>query len=57
MEISQGNSCVSYLYLKKTKSHVFSFGLFSFFFYKIEEHEGIIGPVQGREVGPVGKER
>jgi hypothetical protein len=39
MEISQGNSLCSYLYLK-LKCHLFSFYLFSFSFYKIREHEG-----------------
>jgi hypothetical protein len=41
MEISQGNSLCSYLYLKQAKMLVF---VLSFFFYKIEEQEGGTGP-------------
>jgi hypothetical protein len=46
MEISQGNSLCSYLYLKQTKMSFFSF-IFSFFFYNIGEEEGRTGPVVG----------
>jgi hypothetical protein len=48
MEISQGNSLCSYLYLKQAKM---SF-IFYFFFYKIRQQEGRTGPAQG--VGDVG---
>jgi hypothetical protein len=57
IEISQGNSLCSYLYLKKAKM-----SFFSFFFYKIREQGGRTGPVGGyqwdgsgsRERGQVG---
>jgi hypothetical protein len=47
MEISQGNSLHSYLYLRQAKVHVFSFYILSFFFYKIGEQESRTGSVQG----------
>jgi hypothetical protein len=49
-EITQGNSLCSYLYLKQAKMSYFSFYLFSFFFYKIEEPEDeqvLLGEGQG----------
>jgi hypothetical protein len=42
MEISQGNSQCSYLYLKQARISCFSFYLFSFFFCKIGEQEGVV---------------
>jgi hypothetical protein len=53
MEISQGNSLCSYLYLKQAKMSCFSFYLFSYF-YKIGEHEVRTRHIQGRRVAPVG---
>jgi hypothetical protein len=47
MEISQGNSSSSYLYLKQAKISYFSFHFLSFFFYRLGEQEGGIGPIQG----------
>jgi hypothetical protein len=43
MEMSQGNSLCSYMYLKQTKLSCFSFHLFFFFLYKIREQEGRTG--------------
>jgi hypothetical protein len=43
MEISQGSSLCSYLYLKQAKM-----SCFSFIFYKIGEQEGITVPTSGR---------
>jgi hypothetical protein len=54
MEISQGNSLCSYMYLK-LKCHVFSFYLFSFFSYKSGEQEGRTSPAQGRRAGTSGR--
>jgi hypothetical protein len=51
MEISQGNSLCSHLYLKQAKMSCFSFYLFSFFFFKIREQEGRIGPAQRGRAG------
>jgi hypothetical protein len=45
MEISQGNSLCSYLYLKQTKTS--SFYLLPFFSYKIGEQVGGTGLVCG----------
>jgi hypothetical protein len=50
MEISQGNSLCSYLYLKKAKMSCFSFYLFS---YIIGEQEGRTSPAQGGGLAPV----
>jgi hypothetical protein len=47
MEIPQGSSLCSYLYLKQAKMSFFFF-FFFFFFYKIEEKEGRTGPSLGR---------
>jgi hypothetical protein len=47
MEISQGNSLCSYLYLQKIKMSFFF--LFSFFFDKIREQEDGTGPAGVRE--------
>jgi hypothetical protein len=44
MEISQGNSLSSCLYLKLAKLSFFSFFFFSIFFYKHGEKEGGTGP-------------
>jgi hypothetical protein len=46
MEISQGNSLCSYIYLKQAKMSYFSLYLFSFFFYKIREQDGRINFAQ-----------
>jgi hypothetical protein len=43
MEITQGNSLCSYLYLKLAKMPCFSFYVLWFFFYKIKEQEGRTG--------------
>jgi hypothetical protein len=48
MEISQGISLCSFLYLKQAKM-----SCFSFFFHKIREQEGGIGPAQGGGLIPV----
>jgi hypothetical protein len=52
MEIPQGNSLCSYLYLKQSKMSCFSFYLFSFFFYKITEQEDWAGLAQGGWLAP-----
>jgi hypothetical protein len=44
MEIAQGNSLCSYLYLRQAKMSCVSFYLFSFSFYKIGEQKGRTGP-------------
>jgi hypothetical protein len=49
IEILQGNSLWSYLYLKQGKMTHFLFISSLFFFYKIREEEG--GPVQVEGVG------
>jgi hypothetical protein len=54
MEITQGNSLCSYLYLKQAKMSCFSFYLFSFIFYKIGDQEGETSPAQRGELAPVG---
>jgi hypothetical protein len=54
MEISQGNSHCSYLYLKQAKISCFSFYLFSFSSYETREQDGEISPAQG-EGGGVGE--
>jgi hypothetical protein len=46
MEMSQETSLFSYLFLKQAKMPGFSFYLFSFFIYKIEEQEGETTPAQ-----------
>jgi hypothetical protein len=48
MEISQGNSLCSYLYLKQAKMSFLIF--FSFFLYKIGEQEEGTGPARGGDV-------
>jgi hypothetical protein len=48
MEISQGNSLCSYLYLKQAKMSCFSFYLLSFFFYKTRELESGTCAAQGQ---------
>jgi hypothetical protein len=57
MQISQGNSLYSYLYLKQAKISCFSFYLFSFFFYKIGEQDGKTCPAQEEGLAPVGGRR
>jgi hypothetical protein len=57
MEMSQGNSLHSYLYLKLAKMSCFSFYLFSFLFCNIREQEGGTGSAQGQGLAPVGGER
>jgi hypothetical protein len=55
VEISQGNSLCSYIYLKQAKmSCFFLFYLLSFFFYKIGEQEGGTSPAQGGRLAPMG---
>jgi hypothetical protein len=54
MEISQGNSLCSYLFLKLAKTLYFSFYLLSFFFFKFGEQEGRTGPAGGGGLAPVG---
>jgi hypothetical protein len=54
MEIPQGNSLCSYLYLKQANMSCFSFSFFFFFFCKIREQEGRTGPAWGGGVVPVG---
>jgi hypothetical protein len=49
MEISQGNSLCSCLYLKQAKMLWFSFYLFS---YKIGQQKDKTNPVQGRGLAP-----
>jgi hypothetical protein len=56
MEISQGNSLCSYLYLKQAKMCTL-FYLFSFFFYKTGDEEGGTSPAQGGRLAPVGEGR
>jgi hypothetical protein len=51
MEISQGNSLCSYLYLKLEKMSCFSF------LQKIREQEGRTCPAQGGGLTSVGRER
>jgi hypothetical protein len=61
LEISQGNSLCSYLYLKQAKMPWFSFYLFFFSFYKIEQKNrvspvlreslALVGRCWGKEVG------
>jgi hypothetical protein len=52
MEIPQGNSMFSYLYLNKQKCHVF---LFIFLlFCNSREQEGRIGPAKGEGFALVG---
>jgi hypothetical protein len=46
MEISQGNSLCSFLYLKQPKMSYFLFYFF-FYFYKIREQEGEASLAQG----------
>jgi hypothetical protein len=46
MEISQGNSLCSQLYLKLAKMSFFSFFLVSFFFYKIRGQAGGTGIIK-----------
>jgi hypothetical protein len=53
MEIPQGNSLCSYLYLKQVKMSCFLFYLLSFLFYKIGEQEGRTSPSQGEGLRPV----
>jgi hypothetical protein len=53
MEVSQGNSLCSYLYLK-LKCHAFQFILFLFFSYKIREQKGGTSPGQGGRLAPMG---
>jgi hypothetical protein len=56
MEISQGNSLCSYLYLKKAKIPCFAFYLSSFFFYTIREwEEGLATNGSGEVVGKEGR--
>jgi hypothetical protein len=43
MEISQGSSLSSYLYLKQANMSCFLFYLFSFLFYKIREQDCPVG--------------
>jgi hypothetical protein len=50
-EIPQGNSLCNYLYLKQAKMSCFSFYLFSFFFYKTVEQEGLTGSTNGEVTG------
>jgi hypothetical protein len=57
MEISQGNSLCSYLFLKQARMSRFSFYLFSVFFYKIGEQEGGYGSCLGGRLAPIGVER
>jgi hypothetical protein len=52
MEISQGNSLCSYLYLKQAKISCLSFYLL--FFYKIREQEGRTSLAQGKGLALVG---
>jgi hypothetical protein len=47
MEITQGISLYSYLYLKLPKTPCFSYHLLCFFFYKIGEQEGGTGSAWG----------
>jgi hypothetical protein len=54
MEISQGNSLCSYLYLKQAKMSCF---LFSFLFYKIGVQDGRTSPAWGGRVGTNGRGR
>jgi hypothetical protein len=53
MEISQGNSLCSHLYLKLEKKVMFFFS--SFLFCKIREQEGRRDPAQGGGLAPVGE--
>jgi hypothetical protein len=53
VEIPQGNSLCSYLYLKQAKMSCHSFSLFSFFFHKIGQQEGKTSPAQGGGLAPV----
>jgi hypothetical protein len=55
MEISQGSSLCSHLYLK-LKCHVFHFIFSLFFSYKIREQEGGTGTSHGGRAG-TGEER
>jgi hypothetical protein len=57
MEISQGNSLYSYLYLKQAKMSFVLFFIFSLFFYKIREQEGGTSPAQRDGIVPVGRGR
>jgi hypothetical protein len=53
MEITQGTSLCSYLYLKLAKMSCFSFYLFAFLLCKIREQEGGTGPAQREGLAPV----
>jgi hypothetical protein len=56
MEITQGNSLCSYLYLKLARAPCISFYLLCFFFYKIEEQEDRTGTAWGdKKIGTSGK--
>jgi hypothetical protein len=56
-EMSQGNSLYSYLYLKQAKMSCFSFYLFSFSFYKIDEQDGGTSPAQRGRIATMGRGR
>jgi hypothetical protein len=57
MEMPQGNSLCSYVYLKQARISCFSFYFLSFFFYKIGQQESRTGPAQGVGLALVGRSR